>query len=62
MPEHLTQQELKDLLVEQQIESLMQNATARPTESDSMGMVGFMSALLTARMKSLQLQKKMEDE
>lgn len=43
-------------MIQQQINDLQQKATQRPGEQDDMGMVGFMSVLLAAKMQTMLLQ------
>lgn len=43
-------------MIQQQINDLQEKATRRPMPQDDMGMVGFMSSLLAAKMQALLLQ------
>lgn len=48
--------------IEEQIRDLMKKATEQPGEQDRMGMVGFASLLLAAKMQLLLLQADMGDQ
>lgn len=48
-------------LIEQQIADFHKKANARPGQQDNMGMVGFMSSLLAAKLQTLLVQSDMEE-